>query len=386
LGGCNRDARNIAPVDHAGGARRNDIRLDQLSADDRSRFRSLESIFAMPREEAVRVFSPYFTRYHARLYREKGYLGCILDLVRWWSALLDVKGKEMLDIGCGFGVYTLLFTFFGAKRVYGADHNEEKFEYFSKILSMVKPEVENVTLSLQDGHRLSFDDGRFPVIFIKDVISHVRSLDEFLSEVARLLAPGGRALITDENNALELLGRRERRGLWNAWEWKGVADEDRRAEDPPKTYREMRREDIADHLAGRDLSAMPGLKKILPGYEETESNRERALDTLARLTQGLWGDEVTEGADQILKNGAHRFKPEFLYRQPRTGDCLEREFNPFRVAKRLGGHGIDARVVRPLFSTRKPLLNIIGRLIRATHPLSILVQPNFYILGTKRAR
>jgi SAM-dependent methyltransferase len=373
-------------LDRASIARRNHIKLDQLGADNQSRFRSLESIFALPREEASRLFSPYFTRYHARLYREKGYLGCILDLVRWWSALLDVQGPELLEIGCGFGVYTLLFTFFGAKRVYGADHNEEKFEFFSKILSMVKPSIENVTLSLQDGHKLSFDDSRFPAIFVKDVISHVRSPDAFFAEVSRLLSPGGRVLITDENNALELPGRRERRALWNAWEWKGISDEDRRAEDPPMTYREMRREDIASHLSGRDLSAMPGLKRILPGYRGLDEERDRLLDELARLTQGLWGDEVTGGADQILETGAHRFEPDFLYRQPRTGDCLEREFNPFRVARELGGHSIDARVVRPLFSTQKPLLNIIGKMIRATHPLSIIVQPNFYIVGTKRAR
>ena len=338
----------------------------------------------MTRHEAIGTFSPYFVKYHARLYREKGYLRCIFDFVRWWSELLDVKGRELLDIGCGFGVYTILFTLFEAKRVFGADHNQEKFDLFSKILSMIDPPIENVTLSLQDGHQLNFEDGRFSRIFIKDVISHVRSLDTFFDELSRLLSDGGRLLITDENNSLELLGRKARREKWNAHEWKGIAGEELRADDPPLTYREMRREDISAHLAGRNLDSMPGMKRIYPCYSGRKEDFEAVLDTLARMTQGLWGDEVFAGADQILETGKMQIKPVFLFREPRTGDCVEREFNPFWVARELGKHGIDAKVVAPFYATQKPVLNTIGKVIRALHPLSIFLQPNYYIIGTKR--
>ncbi len=356
----------------------------KLSIDDLDRFRSLNAIFSMSRKEASRVFSPYFVKYHSRLYREKGYLKCILNFVGWWSELLDVEGKDILDVGCGFGVYSLFFSFFGAKHVYGADHNQEKHDLFMKILSMMEPPIKNVSLSLQDGHKLRFSDGRFPIIFIKDVISHVRELDQFLDEVSRILKPGGRILITDENNALDIFGRKARRQIWLSAEERGVKKEDLRAIDQPKTFYEMRREDISGYLADKDLSSLPGVKKIVPGYRGDKKDHEIVLDRLARLTQGLYGDQLIEGTDQILETGELRIEPVFLYRHPRSGDFSEREFNPFWVARELGKHNIQAKVIRPFYSTQKPILNTIGRMIRVTHPLSIIVQPNFYILGTKK--
>ncbi len=277
-----------------------------------------------------------------------------------------------------------MFAFFTAGQVYGADHNEEKIELFKKLLADIRPEINNVHPSLQDGLSLNYESGRFPAIFVKDVISHVRELGGFLDEISRLLAPGGLILITDENNALEFAGRRERREKWLAWEDRGVKAEDLRKDEPHKTYFEMRREDIANHISNIDLSAKAGVRKIIAGFSGSNDDREKMLDKLAAMTKGLWGDELIEGVNQILESGEMKIKPEFLYRHPRTGEFMEREFNPFELANEMGKHGINARVVPARFFTQKPLLNFAGKVISATHPLSIYVQPNFYILGKKQ--
>jgi SAM-dependent methyltransferase len=264
-----------------------------------------------------------------------------------------------------------MFAFFGARRVYGADHNEEKIALFEKLLAQIQPEIENVSPSLQDGLTLNYESGKFPAIFVKDVISHVRELAGFLDEMSRLLAPGGLILITDENNALEFAGKRERREKWLAWESRGVKAEELRKDEPHQTYFEMRREDIANHISNLDLPS-------------SDIDRDKLLDNLAAMTKGLWGDEITQGVNQILESGELKIKPEFLYRHPRTGEFMEREFNPFKLANEMGNRGINARVVPARFFTQKPMLNFAGKAISALHPLSIYIQPNFYILGEKR--
>lgn len=259
-----------------------------------------------------------------------------------------------------------MFSFFTGGQVYGADHNEEKIELFSKLLDDIRPDITNVHPSLQDGLGLNFKSGKFQAIFVKDVISHVRDLNGFLHEVSRLLAPGGLILITDENNSLEFAGRRERAQKWHAWEDGGVKEEDLRKGEPHQTYLEMRREDIAAYLSNRD------------------DCDDELLDKMASMTKGLWGDELIEGVNQILESGELELKPEFLYRHPRTGEFMEREFNPFELANEMGNHGMSSIVVPARFYTQKPMLNLAGKMISATHPLSIYIQPNFYILGKKQ--
>ena len=49
--------------------------------------------------------------------------------------------------------------------------------------------------------RLPFEDASFDVLHANQVIEHVPDVDLFVSEVARLLRPGGRALLSTENGS-----------------------------------------------------------------------------------------------------------------------------------------------------------------------------------------
>ena len=365
---------------------RNEIIMRILeNTQDISRFKSLDSIFRRKHDDVESEFSPYFVRYHRRLFREPDYLNCLLQYVKWWSEVLDISGKDILDVGCGFGVFTMMFSFFGARQVHGVDHNREKIELFKKLLTCVKPPFENVFPSLADGHRLNYNDANFNAVFIKDVISHVRELPPFLDEMNRLLKTGSKMLIVDENNALEWSGRNERRRKWNSWESGEIKPEDVRGGEKPITYREMRREIISNHLENFDFQNLPSIPIILLDSEDIEKGREHIIDRLACLTQGLWGDEVIEGARQILETGELKLKAEFPYRSPITGEMMEREFNPFHLADVIRKHGFVATVIPPRYYTRKWWRNAIGTAIRFTHPLSIFVQPGFYILAVKKA-
>lgn len=338
----------------------------------------------MSRDRTVDTFSSYFYKYNSRLFKEQGYLNCVLGYVRWFSEILQVENRDLLDAGCGFGIYTLMFSFFGARKVYGMDHNQEKIRLFQKLLKQINPPIANVDISLQDGLKLNLPNSSVQAVFVKDVISHVRELDPFLAEMSRVLSFKGRILIADENNALEYLGKSERKEKWLKWEEKGVDKEELRAGEPNLSYRQMRRLDIGDILEGISLADSVGAKKLIQGFSDNDSDRKRLFNELAKMTMGLWSNEIKIGVEEILQTGELTLKPEFPYRHPRTGEFMEREFNPFDLARQMKKHGFQATVIRPRFYTQRPILNMVGKVVTITHPVSIFVQPNFYILAERK--
>ncbi len=132
--------------------------------------------------------------------------------------LTQSKGKRIIDIGCGFGVISLLLGAYGAAEVVGYDSNTEKIEGFDKLLRKVPPPAPNVRAELGDAMKVSHPDESFDVVIANDVISHVRNLNAFLQEVRRLLKPNGQFYIYDDNNALFFPSRSGRRRLWKQCE------------------------------------------------------------------------------------------------------------------------------------------------------------------------
>jgi SAM-dependent methyltransferase len=104
--------------------------------------------------------------------------------------------NAMLDIGCYDGSKTrLLADLVGAQEIWGTDFLPDR---------LVQAQAHNIRTALVDlnsEQQLPFADARFDLIFVGDVIEHIFSPDFLLEEIARLLRPGGYALITTPNLA-----------------------------------------------------------------------------------------------------------------------------------------------------------------------------------------
>lgn len=89
---------------------------------------------------------------------------------------------SLLDFGCGRKPYENLFRvkeYIGTDvRVSGHDHRHSKVDVF------------------YDGNRLPFDDNRFDSVFSSEVLEHLPHPGDMLDELARVLKPGGRILVT----------------------------------------------------------------------------------------------------------------------------------------------------------------------------------------------
>jgi SAM-dependent methyltransferase len=114
--------------------------------------------------------------------------------VRRRFLLKEVRaGDRALDLGCGSGAFTALLALAGAAAV-GADVAEAALERASRA----HPELRFVHVAIEGP--LPFDDHAFDLVWASEVIEHVADTARWLSEVRRVLTPGGRLLLTTPNH------------------------------------------------------------------------------------------------------------------------------------------------------------------------------------------
>ncbi|MFL5823906.1 MAG: class I SAM-dependent methyltransferase [Solirubrobacteraceae bacterium] len=99
------------------------------------------------------------------------------------------SGERVLDLGCGDGAFTAIAADAGARAV-GADVAQAAVER----ARVKQPGLEFRPVPI-DGP-LPFQDAQFDLVWASEVIEHVGDTARWLSEVRRVLAVGGRLLLT----------------------------------------------------------------------------------------------------------------------------------------------------------------------------------------------
>lgn len=104
----------------------------------------------------------------------------------------EVAGKRVLDPACAWGGHAFAFAASGA-RVYAGDILDHKFSTLEKF-----SQENNLDLwpFLSDCEVLPFGDQTFDIIVALELVEHVNSIENFASEVKRLLRKGGMCLLS----------------------------------------------------------------------------------------------------------------------------------------------------------------------------------------------
>ncbi len=119
-----------------------------------------------------------------------------------------MKGKKVLDVGCGAGVDLLRFARGGAVCT-GIDISPSAIGLARKNAEYQKLDVD---LRVADAEDLPFDEGAFDLVFAHGVIQYSNSTQRVIDECRRVLKPGGDAIFQAYNrhswlNALSKLMR-----------------------------------------------------------------------------------------------------------------------------------------------------------------------------------
>jgi SAM-dependent methyltransferase len=113
------------------------------------------------------------------------------------AAVAEVSPRRFLEVGCGTGWFAARVQRELGAEVVGIDQSERMVEL---------AQAAGVDARVGDVQELEFEDGRFDCVAANWMLYHVPDLGRGLSEIARVLAPGGRlvAITNGKDHLLEL--------------------------------------------------------------------------------------------------------------------------------------------------------------------------------------
>lgn len=104
----------------------------------------------------------------------------------------DLRGKDVLDVGCGFGGRALYYAeVCGAASVHGVEVTNEVVERCRRLASELGSS--NASFSIGHAESLPFGEGTFDAVVSFDVLEHCDDPRAAVAEIARVLRPSGRA-------------------------------------------------------------------------------------------------------------------------------------------------------------------------------------------------
>jgi ubiquinone/menaquinone biosynthesis C-methylase UbiE len=116
-----------------------------------------------------------------------------LQLYHHVASGVSLEGKRVLEVGCGRGGgASYIARRFRPLEMVGVDRNATAIRFDQKHHAAQK----NLRFMLADAHELPFEDESFDAVVNIESAQHYSDVDRFLSEVHRVLKPGGHLLIS----------------------------------------------------------------------------------------------------------------------------------------------------------------------------------------------
>lgn len=108
------------------------------------------------------------------------------------------QGENILDIGCGAGVDTILAAIMTGPKglVVGVDIVPEMIARAESNLQLM--ELDNVNFQKVSGEDLPFADDTFDAVISNGVINLIPDKEAAMSEIIRVLRPEGRLMVADQ--------------------------------------------------------------------------------------------------------------------------------------------------------------------------------------------
>lgn len=111
---------------------------------------------------------------------------------RWIVAELLPMAGRVLEAGCGEGYGAELLRTAGSERVFGLDYEDNTLQHVRRVY----PQVQVVRGNLV---QTAFADASFGLLTSLQTIEHLWEQPRFVTECARILAPGGTAVLSTPN-------------------------------------------------------------------------------------------------------------------------------------------------------------------------------------------
>ena len=102
----------------------------------------------------------------------------------------DVKGLDILEVGCGGGQNSIVLAKWGAKSVTGLDQSENQLEYAMQLAKGEDVDVQFIKSDMEDMSPLG--DDSFDLVVSMHAMNYASGIQKVFSESARVLRSNGR--------------------------------------------------------------------------------------------------------------------------------------------------------------------------------------------------
>lgn len=110
--------------------------------------------------------------------------------------LLPPNPQKVLDVGCSSGVLTAAIAkALPQSKVTGLDS-------YRKAIILAQTKYPHITFIVGDAHKLPFKNKVFDLVICTETLEHLVDPAAALGEIRRVLAPGGRAIISMDSGSL----------------------------------------------------------------------------------------------------------------------------------------------------------------------------------------
>jgi len=145
-------------------------------------------------KEVKEIYNRIAKRYHKL--SANHFFNAYLEVPATTSLLKNVKGKKVLDLGCGTGRHTIILKKRGAK-VWGLDLSP-------KMLEIAKTEIKGVDFKVGTVYNLPYKSNFFDIVVSGLVVEYFNDIDKAFKEIHRVLKKDGIFVFSITHPLLEI--------------------------------------------------------------------------------------------------------------------------------------------------------------------------------------
>lgn len=126
----------------------------------------------------------------------------ILNIMKWHKTVLslidtDLSGKKMLEVGCGNGDFSNYLSIERKADILGLDFSKESIAIAKD--KKIKFNAPSSDFMVGDAQNIALPDNTYDIIVSCECLEHIPEPQKMVSEIFRVLKPGGLVVLTTEN-------------------------------------------------------------------------------------------------------------------------------------------------------------------------------------------
>jgi SAM-dependent methyltransferase len=138
--------------------------------------------------------NPTFFDGYKKLRENPSAANIIVEKPAIFSLIPNLKGKSIMDLGCGYGENCKEFSRLGASKVLGIDISEKMLQVANK-----ENKCDNINFVKMSMNDLSTIDGKYDVVVSSLAVHYVENFDNLVNNVYNLLSDNGYFIFSQEH-------------------------------------------------------------------------------------------------------------------------------------------------------------------------------------------